>query len=212
MAEITRVPLRPINKSSLLMLLLGIVVGLAIAGAFAWFTAPKGVSVDETRAGTGPTPKADDVVFVRYVGKLKDGTEFDRSQDPQLPVQGILPQGYPMQLGGMIEGFKEALMKMQKGGKYTVVIPAEKAYGASPPPGSPIPPNSDLVFDIELVDFMPLADAERRFQQLQQMVAQQQQAQGTPGPGAVGSALPAPPAGPQPAPPPSPVPTPETRR
>ncbi|HYC81836.1 MAG TPA: hypothetical protein VEB65_08620, partial [Solirubrobacterales bacterium] len=50
-----------------------------------------------------------------------------------------------------------------------------------PPQGSPIPPNADLTFDIELVDFMPMAEAEAKFQQLQQMMLQQQQQQAAPG-------------------------------
>lgn len=186
MAEVTRVPLKPVSKGSLLMLMLGIVIGLAIAAAFAWWSAPKGVDVETVRAGTGDHPKADDVVFLRYTGKLKNGTVFDKSQDPPLPVKGVLPEGYPMQLAGTIEGFRDALMKMQKGGKYTVTIPAEKAYGANPPPGSPIPPNADLIFDIDLIDFMPLPEAERRFQILQQMMTQAPQggapAQGAPAP------------------------------
>jgi FKBP-type peptidyl-prolyl cis-trans isomerase FkpA len=89
-----------------------------------------------------------------------------------------MPEGTPMRLDGVIPGFKEAILQMQKGGKYTVEIPADKAYGASPPPGSPIPPNADLVFEMELVDFMPLADAEAKVQQLQMAAMQQQQAQG----------------------------------
>ena len=198
MSDPTRVPLKPINRSSFMMLLLGIVIGLAIAGAAAWFTAPKGVKVHEVAAGTGAHPKPDDVVFVRYTGKLANGTVFDKSQDPQLPVQGILPGGTPLPLANMLPGFKEAVVKMQKGGKYAVTIPADKAYGASPPPGSPIPPNADLKFDIELVDFMPMAEAERRFQVLQQMMQQR-----APQPGAPGAA-PVPQAGAAPAPAPAP--------
>ena len=49
-------------------------------------------------AGKGESPKAEDVVFVRYTGKLEDGTVFDKSQDTQLPVQGILPEGTPLPL------------------------------------------------------------------------------------------------------------------
>ncbi|MEO6152099.1 MAG: FKBP-type peptidyl-prolyl cis-trans isomerase [Croceibacterium sp.] len=203
MTEVTRVPLKPVSKTSLLMLLLGILIGLAIAGAFAWWSAPKGVDVDTLTAGTGAHPKADDVVFLRYTGKLKNGTVFDKSQDPQLPVKGILPEGYPMQLSGMIPGFRDAVMEMQKGGKYTVTIPAEKAYGASPPPGSPIPANADLTFDIELIDFMALPEAERRFQVLQQMMAAQQAKPGATPPGA-----PAPPPAPATAPAPAPLPRP----
>jgi FKBP-type peptidyl-prolyl cis-trans isomerase FkpA len=173
MAEVTRVPLKPVSRQSLLMLVLGILIGLAVAGGIAWYLAPKGVSVSTVKAGTGDHPKADDVVFVRYVGKLDNGTEFDRSQDPQLPIKGVFPEGTPMQLSNMIPGFREALVKTQKGGKYEIVIPADKAYGATPPPGSPIPANADLHFEVEVLDFMPMAEAERRYQVLQQMMAAQ---------------------------------------
>jgi FKBP-type peptidyl-prolyl cis-trans isomerase FkpA len=201
MSDPTRVPLKPINRNSLLMLVLGIVIGLAIAGAFAWFTAPKGVKVHEVTAGSGAHPKPDDVVFVRYTGKLENGTVFDKSQDLQVPVPGILPAGYPLPLANMLPGFKEAVVKMQKGGKYEITIPAEKAYGASPPPGSPIPPNANLKFDIELIDFMSTAEADRRVQVLQQMMqrAAQQQQQGAP-PAADGGKAPAPQTGQAPAP------------
>lgn len=185
MSDPTRVPLKPINRNSLVMLVLGIVIGLAIAGAFAWFTAPKGVKVHEVTAGTGAHPKPDDVVFVRYTGKLENGTVFDKSQDLQLPVPGILPAGYPLPLANMLPGFKEAVVKMQKGGKYEITIPAAKAYGASPPPGSPIPPNANLKFDIELIDFMSSAEADRRVQIIQKMMQQRAPQPGAPGaPGA----------------------------
>ncbi|MBO9519291.1 MAG: FKBP-type peptidyl-prolyl cis-trans isomerase [Porphyrobacter sp.] len=178
MAEVTRVPLKPLSRGSLLMLFIGILLGLAIAGGIAWFTAPAGVDVEEVVAGKGDHPKESDVVFVHYTGKLKDGTVFDKSQDIPLPVEGILPKGTPLPLQNMLPGFREGMLEMQKGGKYVLTIPAEKAYGANPPPGSPIPANADLTFDIELVDFMPMAEAERRIQQLQMMMMQQQQQQG----------------------------------
>ena len=191
MAEVTRVPLKPVSRGSLLMLFLGIAIGLAIAGAFAWFTAPKGVSVEEVRAGTGDNPAATDVVFVHYTGKLADGTVFDQSQPLPLPVEGILPEGTPLPLENMVPGFREAAMQMQRGGKYTVEIPADKAYGAegriNPQTGEGVPPDADLTFEIELVDFMPMAEVERRFQQLQQMMAQQQ----APAEGGEGAAPPA---------------------
>lgn len=195
MAEVTRVPLQPVSRNSLIMLVLGIVIGALLAGGVAWWMArPATVDVEEVTAGTGATPKETDVVFVKYVGKLPDGTEFDRSPENQWPIPGIMPDGVPMRLDGVIPGFKDAILQMQKGGKYTVTIPAEKAYGASPPPGSPIPPNSDLTFEMELVDFMPLADAEAKFQQLQMAMMQQQQQQGgaAPAPGATAAPAPAP--------------------
>ena len=201
MAEVTRVPLKPISRGSLAMLLLGIVISLALAGAFAWWTAPAGVSVDEIRAGTGDSPAATDVVFVHYTGKLEDGTVFDKSEPIALPVEGILPEGTPLPLENMVPGFREAALQMQRGGKYTVEIPAEKAYGAegriNPQTGEGVPPNADLTFEIELVDFLPMEEVERRFQVLQQMMAQQQ------APGAEGGAAPAPAPAPAPAAPPA---------
>ncbi|HYD25468.1 MAG TPA: FKBP-type peptidyl-prolyl cis-trans isomerase [Croceibacterium sp.] len=180
MAEATRVPLQPISRGSLLMLILGIAIGVALSAAYAWWTVPR-VSVDTVTAGTGEHPKPTDVVFVRYTGKLDDGTVFDKSQDIALPIKGVLPEGTPLPLENMLPGFRDAVVKMQKGGKYVAEIPAAMAYGANPPQGSPIPPNADLTFDIELVDFMPMAEAEAKFQQLQQMMLQQQQQQAAPG-------------------------------
>ena len=202
MAEVTRVPLQPISRGSLVMLFLGILIGLALAAAFAWWTAPKGVEVEEVRAGTGDNPKATDVVFVRYTGKLADGTVFDQGGDLPVPVPNVLPGGTPLQLEGMIPGFREAVLQMQRGGKYVAEIPADKAYGAEgrldPQTGQGVPPNADLTFEIELVDFMPLPEVQRRAQLIDQMMQQQ-----APATGEGGAAAPAPP---PPAPPPVPAP------
>jgi len=190
MTEVTRVPLKPVNKWSLIMLFVGILLGVGLSAAYAYITVPR-VSVSEVRAGTGGNPKPDDVVFVRYTGKLEDGKVFDQSQDLGLPIKGILPEGTPLPLESMVPGFREAALQMQKGGKYTVFIPASKAYGEqgrmNPQTGEGVPPNADLTFEIEMVDFMPMATAEAKFQQLQQMMMQQQAA-----PGAPGAAAPAP--------------------
>lgn len=197
MAEVTRVPLKPISKGSLLMLILGIAIGVALSAAYAYLTVPR-VSVDTVTAGSGEHPKPTDVVFVHYTGKLEDGTVFDKSQPLNLPIAGVLPQGTPLPLENMLPGFRDALVKMQKGGKYVARIPASMAYGATPPPGSPIPPNADLTFEIELVDFMPMAEAEQRFQRMQQMMMQQQSQQAAPGaPGGGAAPAPAPTASPQ---------------
>jgi len=188
MAEVTRVPVKPINKWSMIMLVVGIVLGVALSAAYAYLTVPR-VSVSTVTAGTGEHPKKDDVVFVRYTGKLDDGTVFDKSQDTPMPIPGVFPEGTPLPLENMLPGFRDAVVKMQKGGKYVAKIPAEMAYGANPPPGSPIPANADLTFDIELIDFMPMAEAEERFKRLQQMMMQQQQQQQA-APGAEPSAAP----------------------
>jgi FKBP-type peptidyl-prolyl cis-trans isomerase FkpA len=180
MTEITRVPLRPIAKGSLTKLWLGVIVALLVAAGLAWAALPKGVDVETIAEGSGPHPGASDVVFVRYTGKLADGTVFDQSKELPFDTGGLLPQGMPMQVSGVVPGFSEGLQQMQKGGKYRLFIPADKAYGHTPPPGAPIPPDADLTFDVELVDFMSEADAQRRFQVLQQMMQQQQAKQGGP--------------------------------
>jgi FKBP-type peptidyl-prolyl cis-trans isomerase FkpA len=115
----------------------------------------------------------------------------------------------------MVPGFREAALQMQRGGKYTVEIPAAKAYGEmgrmDPNTGQGVPPNADLTFEIELVDFMPMAEVERRFQQVQQRMMQQQQsgeAGGSPQAGAPAAPAPAP----APVPAPAPAPTPQPAR
>lgn len=177
MTETTRVPLRPITKGSLTKLWLGVVLAVALAAGLAWAAAPQGVAVETLTEGSGPNPGPSDVVFVKYTGKLADGTVFDQSKELPFPTGGLLPEGTPLQVSGVVPGFTEGLQRMQKGGKYRLSIPSEKAYGHTPPPGAPIPPDADLVFDVELVDFMSEADAQRRFQVLQQMLEQQQQQQ-----------------------------------
>lgn len=176
MAEVTAVPLQPIRKGSLVKLWLGVLALIAAGSALAWFTVPGRVSVTTITAGMGGSPTVEDVVLINYVGKLSDGKVFDQGQ------------GVPLPLKGMIPGFTEGVVQMQKGGKYTLEIPAAKGYGAeektNPQTGEVvIPANSDLTFDIDLLDFMSLADYQRReamMQQLQQM--QQQKQAGAPPP------------------------------
>tara|TARA_A100001391_G_scaffold66729_3_gene42470 strand:+ start:55818 stop:56390 length:573 start_codon:yes stop_codon:yes gene_type:complete len=185
MTEVTRVPLQPIAKGSLTKLWLGVVAAVALGAGVAWAAMadmPPGLSINTVTEGSGESPGPNDVVFVKYTGKLSDGTVFDQSQPAAWPVPGILPDGAPMALDQVIPGFRDALVQMQKGGKYTVEIPSDMAYGASPPPGAPIPPNADLVFDVEMVDFMTREEAEARYNRMMQAMQQMQGAGGMPGP------------------------------
>ncbi|MBV8231658.1 MAG: FKBP-type peptidyl-prolyl cis-trans isomerase [Planctomycetaceae bacterium] len=106
-------------------------------------TRPSGLQYSILREGTGRTPKATDTVSANYEGKLTDGTVFDssykRGQPLSIPVNRV------------IRGWSEALQSMKEGSKWHLVIPPDLAYGATPPPGSPIPPNAVLVFDVELL-------------------------------------------------------------
>ena len=190
MTEITRVPLQPIAKGSLAKLWIAVIVALLVGVGVAWAAVPKGTDVTTLQAGTGPTPGEGDVVFLTYTGKLPDGTVFDQSQPLPIPTQGLFPEGmpFPLEEGAAIPGFLAALEEVQKGGRYVFEIPAKEAYGDAPPPGAPIPPGSDLVFDIEVTEVMTRDDFDRRLAQLQQMMQQ-----GAPqGPGGVPEAVPAP--------------------
>ena len=97
--------------------------------------------------GTGSTPTADDKVKTHYRGKLIDGTEFDssykRNQPAEFPVKGV------------IKGWTEALQLMKVGGKWELYIPADLAYGQRGRPS--IPPNSTLIFEIELLEVVKAA-------------------------------------------------------
>lgn len=183
MTEITRVPIQPVAKGSLTKLWIGVILAILVGAGLAWAAIPRGLSVDTLVAGTGPTPKIGEVVWVKYKGSLAaDGTVFDESRDIPLPVQGLFPEGspFPLEEGATIPGFFNGLQQMQKGGKYTLFIPAEQAYGASPPQGSPIPANADLKFDIEVVDIMSRATFDRNLQVLQQTMQAQMGQQGQP--------------------------------
>ncbi len=99
--------------------------------------------------GSGPTPKAGDVVKVHYTGKLLDGTVFDSSKgNPQTNGE---PIDFRVGVGMVIPGWEEGIMSMKKGEKRMMIIPSGLAYGTEGNQG--IPPNAVLLFDVELVDF-----------------------------------------------------------
>jgi len=133
----------------LLVVAAGIGLAWLGAGSLRGETTASGLVFRTVEAGTGPLIQPVDGVMVEYEGRLKDGTVFDASGE-----RG--PQ--PMIAGQTIPGFSEALSKMQQGGRYRVQIPAALAYGAEPPPGS-VPPNSDLEFDVYIVQVVPNAAA-----------------------------------------------------
>jgi FKBP-type peptidyl-prolyl cis-trans isomerase FkpA len=104
---------------------------------------PSGIIYIEQQPGSGPSPKSTDTVAVHYRGTLMTGEVFDssykRNQVAEFPLNGV------------ISCWTEGLQKMKVGAKAKLVCPAAKAYGERPPPGSKIPPNSVLQFEVELV-------------------------------------------------------------
>lgn len=175
MTEITRVPLQPIAKGSLIKLWLGVIVALLVAFGVAHATRIvqfSEVKVITIKEGQGPSPTTSDVALINYVGKLTTGKVFDRADRTPMPLEGVIP------------GFAQGLQKMKAGGTYRLEIPAALAYGATTKRDASgqevIPANSDLVFDVQLLGSMPA-------QQFQQMMMAQQMHQGQ---GASGGAVP----------------------
>jgi cyclophilin family peptidyl-prolyl cis-trans isomerase len=108
-------------------------------------TTDSGLKYIVTEPGEGDTPTNGTRVTVHYTGKFLDDRVFDSSVSRGKPIV------FEVGTGRVIKGWDEALLTMKKGEKRTLIIPPELAYGASG--RGPIPPNSVLVFDVELVDF-----------------------------------------------------------
>ena len=108
-------------------------------------TTASGLQYKVMKEGSGAQPKATDTVTVNYRGTLTDGTEFDssykRGQPATFPVAGV------------IKGWTEALQLMKVGSKYQLFIPPDLGYGTNGQRA--IPPNSVLIFEVELMDVKP---------------------------------------------------------
>lgn len=103
----------------------------------------KKLIVKDVKVGTGPAAAYGDMLKVDYTGKLTDGQVFDSSK-------GKTPFDLTLGAGQVIKGWDLGLKGMKKGGKRTITIPPELAYGDAAQ--AKIPANSTLVFDVELID------------------------------------------------------------
>ncbi|CAL8968770.1 FK506-binding protein [Rhodoplanes serenus] len=105
--------------------------------------APDGLASQDLKVGTGPEARTGQRLRVHYTGKLTNGTTFDSSV-------GRAP--FTFTLGGdqVIKGWDQGVAGMRVGGKRRLVIPPELGYGARGAPPQ-IPPNSTLVFEIDLL-------------------------------------------------------------
>ena len=105
-------------------------------------TTASGLQYKVETMGTGPKPVATDTVKVHYRGTLLDGTEFDSSYARKEPIS--------FGLNRVIAGWTEGVQLMPVGSKFMFYIAPELAYGEGG--GGPIPPNSTLIFEVELLD------------------------------------------------------------
>lgn len=114
---------------------------------------PSGLGYTTLRQGQGAKPAADDTVLVNYIGYLAaTGAVFDQGMHSPLPANQVIP------------GFSQGLQMAGRNGVVRLCIPAALGYGAQE--SGPIPANSDLVFQVEVIDFKTAAeiDAMRKAQ------------------------------------------------
>ncbi len=107
-------------------------------------TALPQIQIVEITAGTGAAAEAGKKMTVHYTGTLTNGTKFDSSKDRDLPFV------FNLGAGQVIPGWEQGIAGMKEGGKRKLTIPPHLAYGERGVPGV-IPPNSVLVFEIELI-------------------------------------------------------------
>ena len=124
-----------------------LVVGSATPGP-----AAEQLIITDTKIGTGKEAGTGATVYMHYTGwlyrplaKHMHGKMFDSSV-------GRDPLDFVLGAGRVIKGWDQGIQGMKVGGKRTLIIPSELAYGSRPAPGGGIPPNSALIFDVELVD------------------------------------------------------------
>lgn len=136
----------------------GVIVAVFVVGFFfifgqsliSFFTNNKTASmtqpqlgIEDTLIGGGDVAESGDRVTVHYVGHFVDGTVFDSSVARNEPFQFVLGSGL------VIKGWDQGVVGMRAGGKRTLIIPPSLGYGSNP--NGPIPGNSTLVFEIELL-------------------------------------------------------------
>jgi hypothetical protein len=144
---------KTMTKAIVILIIAAVVVGVVLFVALSGggssksggeITTASGLKYVDELVGTGASPRLGQNVTVHYTGTFVDGTKFESSRDRNQPYT------FRIGTGGVIKGWDEGIMTMKVGGKRRLIIPANLAYG---PAGQPpkIPPNSTLIFEIELM-------------------------------------------------------------
>ena len=138
-------------RNILIVLLALLVSSTAYAEKQKMVTTDSGLKYIDEKVGTGEEAKPGTDVKVHYTGWLNDngekGTKFDSSVDRGNAFQ------FPLGAGRVIKGWDEGVAGMKIGGKRTLMIPSKLAYGDRGA-GKLIPPGSDLIFDVELLEIV----------------------------------------------------------
>ncbi len=126
----------------------GVLMTMTTAAGAAAVTSPTGLKYEDHKAGTGVEAVKGKTVSVHYTGWLDEkgakGKKFDSSRDRGMPIE------FSLGLGKVIPGWEEGISGMKVGGTRTLLIPSKLGYGTRGAGGA-IPPNADLIFDVELV-------------------------------------------------------------
>lgn len=109
-------------------------------------TTESGLRYVDLVVGNGAAPEPGQIAVVNYTGWLTDGTKFDSSYDRGQPFT------FPVGRGRVIKGWDEGVASMKVGGKRKLMIPPDLGYGEEGAGGGLIPPNAELVFEVELLD------------------------------------------------------------
>jgi peptidylprolyl isomerase len=132
-----------------LFAVLGLTLAAAPSRAQQPVTTASGLKIIDAKVGSGAQPKTGQVAVVHYTGWLYDngakGKKFDSSVDRGQPFE------FPVGQGRVIKGWDEGVASMKVGGRRTLIIPANLAYGDRSVGNGLIPPNSTLIFDVELL-------------------------------------------------------------
>lgn len=142
----TRIGKRKMKK--IIVVLLGALIYLSAASAEV-VTTTSGLRYEDTKIGTGAEAVSGKTVVVHYTGWLDNGGEKGKKFDSS--VDRGDPFSFQLGAGRVIKGWDEGVAGMRVGGKRTLLIPAELGYGARGA-GGVIPPNSSLIFEVELLN------------------------------------------------------------
>jgi len=113
-------------------------------GTYQMETTDSGLRYEDLEVGTGEQPKRGQTVECHYTGWLTNGKKFDSSKDRRQPFS------FQIGMGQVIKAWDEGVMSMKVGGKRRLLVPPNLGYGARGA-GGVIPPNAELVFEVELL-------------------------------------------------------------
>lgn len=130
-------------------IILAVVVCLIVIGGFIFISLNNNKeNMTENNSVNQEVAKSGDTIAMGYTGRLEDGTVFDSNVDPKF--QHVEPFVFVLGAGQVIPGWDKGIVGMKVGEKKTLTIAPVDAYGATGVPGV-IPPNSTLIFDVELL-------------------------------------------------------------